>query len=82
MVTGLVSAAVQVAVTCVVGEADNCTDGSLAVQLELTNAAVAALQNPANLTLAENVWLFPGGAAVWFTVAVFGPTFMPATLQF
>ena len=40
MATGVEMAAVQVAVTCVVGEDDRWTDGSLTVQLEFTRAAV------------------------------------------
>jgi len=41
-VTGFVTAAVQVAVTCAVGEADKWTDPSFTVQLEFTSAAVTA----------------------------------------
>jgi hypothetical protein len=44
MVTGFVTGAVQVATTCVVGEDERWTDGSLAVQLEFTSAAVTGRQ--------------------------------------
>jgi len=42
MVTGVATAAVQVAVTCVACGADSWTEGSLTVQLEFTRAAVIA----------------------------------------
>jgi hypothetical protein len=42
IVTGVATAAVQVAVTCVAWGADRCTEGSLVVQLEFTRAAVIA----------------------------------------
>jgi hypothetical protein len=41
-VTGLATAAVQVAVTCVAWAAERWTEGSLTVQLEFTSAAVTA----------------------------------------
>ena len=44
MVTGFETAAVQVAVTCAVGEDERWIDGSLTVQLEFTCAAVTAGQ--------------------------------------
>lgn len=44
MVTGFVTAAVQVAVISEVGDDERWTDGSLAVQLEFTKAAVIATQ--------------------------------------
>jgi hypothetical protein len=80
MVTGFATAAVQLAVTCVVGEVESWTDGSLAVQLELARAAVAVAGQPgpvAEATEALKVALLAGAAAVWFTVAVVGPTFSP-----
>lgn len=46
MVAGLASVAVQVAVTCVVGEAESWIEGSLAVQFEFTAAAVFAVHTP------------------------------------
>jgi hypothetical protein len=46
MVTGPATAAVQVAVTIVVGEAERWTDGSLVVQFELTSAAVPRPMHP------------------------------------
>lgn len=82
--TGLVTAAVQVAVTIVAGDDERWTEGSLTVQLALTSAAVAAVQGvlpPPNKVVALKVWLLPGAAAVWLTVAVGGPTFKPTTLQ-
>ena len=72
IVTALVTAAVQVAVTCVVGEAERCTEGSLAVQLELTRAPVASQRFEALKT-----WLLPGAAAAWFAVLVDGVTLSP-----
>jgi hypothetical protein len=42
IVTGLATAAVQVAVTCVAWAAERWTEGSLTVQLEFTSAAVTA----------------------------------------
>jgi hypothetical protein len=65
MVTGSGIPAVQVAVTCVAWGADSWTEGSLAVQLEFTRAAVIA-GHPGlflNRKLALNTWLLPGGAA-------------------
>lgn len=64
IVTGLATAAVQVAVTCAAWEADRCTEGSLTVQLEFTSAAVTAGQPTLlNLNDAVNVWLLPGPTA-------------------
>ncbi|HKR96459.1 MAG TPA: hypothetical protein VJW55_13885 [Candidatus Angelobacter sp.] len=84
MVTGFASAAVQVAVTCPDGDGDRWTDGSLAVQLETTSAAVAMPMQPfwlLNLTVALKVWLLAGAAAAWLTVADAGPTTIPVTPQ-
>jgi len=66
MVAGFVRAAVQVAVTCVVGEAESWIEGSLAVQFELTIAAVFPVHTPLPVIRPEavKVWLFAGGAAV------------------
>ena len=66
MVAGLVRVAVQVAVTCVVGEAERWIEGSLAVQFELTAAAAFAVHTPVpvNRPVAAKTWLFAGGAAV------------------
>ena len=66
MVAGFVRAAVQVAVTCVVGEAESWIEGSLAVQFALTIAAVFPVHTPLPVIRAEEVkiWLFAGGAAV------------------
>lgn len=77
MVTGPTTAAVQVAVTCVVGEAERWTEGSLTVQLELISAAVFAAIHwglPVNRVEALKVVLLAGAAAVWSTVADPGPT--------
>ena len=65
MVAGLARAAVQVAVTCMAGEAESWIEGSLAVQFELTAAAVFAVHTPlpVNNSVATKVWLFAGGAA-------------------
>jgi hypothetical protein len=65
MVAGLMRVAVQVAVTCVVGEAESWMEGSLAVQFELTAAAVFAVHTPLPVNRPEEikVWLFAGGAA-------------------
>lgn len=83
MVIGFVTAAVQVAITCPVGEDERWTDGSLTVQLEFTRVSGTAGQPglPLNLKKALKVWLLPGGAAVWSTVAVGGPTFKPLIPQ-
>jgi hypothetical protein len=83
MVTGVVTAAVHVAVTCGVGEDDRWTDGSLAVQLEFSGAGVTAGQPGLllNWKKALKVWLLPGAAAVWSAVAVGGTTLMPFTPQ-
>jgi len=50
MATGFETAAVHVAVTCVLGEDERWTDGSLTVQLEFTRAAVTAGQPELFLT--------------------------------
>lgn len=65
MVAGLVRVAVQVAVTCVVGEAESWIEGSLAVQFELIIAAVFPVHTPLPVSRPEEVklWLFAGGAA-------------------
>src|SRR5262249_8547856 len=76
IVTGLVTAAVQVAVICVVGEAERWTEGSLAVQLELTRAPVESQRFEA-----LKAWLLPGTAAAWSAVAVDGVTLMPKARQ-
>jgi hypothetical protein len=84
MVTGFASAAVHVAVTCEAGDGDRWTDGSLAVQLETTSAAVAMPMQPfwfLNLTVALKLWLLAGAAAVWLTVADDGPMLSPITPQ-
>jgi hypothetical protein len=84
MVTGFVTAAVQVAVTIAVGEDERWTEGSLTVQLALTSAAVLAVQGvlpPPEKAVELKVWLLPGAAAVWFAAAVAGVTFKPITLQ-
>jgi hypothetical protein len=83
MVTGLATAAVQVAVTCVVGEAERWTDGSLAVQLELTNAAVFPVHTPlpVNKPEALKTVLFAGAAAVWSTVMEAGVTLNAVSVQ-
>jgi hypothetical protein len=44
MVIGFVTAAVQVAITCPLGEDERWTDGALTVQLEFTKVAVIAGQ--------------------------------------
>jgi hypothetical protein len=77
------TAAVQVAVTWLVGEAERWTEGSLAVQLELINAPVTAghALPPPNCSVALKTWLLPGAAAVWLTVAVCGPTLIPTVVQ-
>jgi hypothetical protein len=66
MVAALVRVAVQVAVTCVVGEAERWTEGSLAVQFELTKAAAFPVHTPlpVNRFIEVKTWLFAGGAAV------------------
>jgi hypothetical protein len=66
MVTGLATAAVQVAVTCEVGEAERWTEGSLAVQFEGTRAARIA-GHPlwlANRNEALKISLLAGAAAM------------------
>jgi hypothetical protein len=79
IVTGVVTAAVQVAVTCVACGAERCTEGSLTVQFEFTRAAVMAGHPglPLNWNEALNSWLFAGGPALWSRVAAVGPTFNP-----
>jgi hypothetical protein len=83
MVTGVATAAVQVATTCVACGAESCTEGSLTVQFEFTRAAVIA-GHPGltrNWNVALNLSPFAGGAAVWSTVAVAGDTFKPTGPQ-
>jgi hypothetical protein len=82
-VTGLATAAVQVAVTCPLGLAERWTEGSLTVQLELISAAVAMPTHPEPLkrSVALKVWLLAGGVAVWSTVADCGVMFRPMTVQ-
>ena len=84
MVTGLPTAAVQVAVTCIVGEAERWTEGSLTVQLELTNAEVFAVQTPLPLNRPEALKTVPlaGAAAVWSTVMEAGVTLNAVKVQF
>ena len=83
MVTGLPTAAVQVAVTCVVGEAERWTEGSLTVQLELTNDEVFAVHTvlPVNRPEALKVVLLAGAAAVWSTVIDPGVTLNAVNVQ-
>jgi hypothetical protein len=83
MVTGLATAAVQVPVTCEVGEAERWTEGSLTVQFEGTRAAVIA-GHPlwfANRNDALKISLLPGAAATWSAVLEGGVTFKPTTPQ-
>jgi hypothetical protein len=83
IVTGVATAAVQVAVTCVACGAESCTEGSLTVQFEFTRAAVTAGHPglPLNWNVALNFWLFAGGAALWSTVVLVGVTFKPTGPQ-
>ena len=83
IVTGVVTAAVQVAVTCVPCEAERCTEGSLTVQFEFTRAAVTAGHPELWLNWNEALksWLLAGGAALWSTVAAVGLTFKPTGPQ-
>jgi hypothetical protein len=84
IVIGFATAAVQVAVTCVVGVAEKWTDGSLDVQFEGTSAAEARPAHAGlllNLTDALNIWPLEGARAVWSTVAEAGPTFKPTVWQ-
>ncbi|HEX7286827.1 MAG TPA: hypothetical protein VF532_11640 [Candidatus Angelobacter sp.] len=81
--TGVATAAVQVAVTCDVGEAERWTEGSLAVQFEGTRAAVIA-GHPlwtANWNEALKISLLPGAAATWSAVLEEGVTFKPTAPQ-
>jgi hypothetical protein len=83
-VTGLATAAVQVAVTCVVGEAERWTEGSLTVQLEFTCAAVFSVTHwplPVNRPEALKVALLAGAAAVWSTVMDPGVTLNAVNVQ-
>jgi hypothetical protein len=83
-VTGLATAAVQVAVTCVVGEAERWTEGSLTIQLEFTCAAVFSATHwplPVNRPEALKVALLAGAAAVWSTVMEPGVTLNAVTVQ-
>lgn len=61
IVTGLASAAVQVATTVVLGDAERWTEGSLAVQFEFTDIAVAAGAH--TLLNAAKAWPLAGGKA-------------------
>jgi hypothetical protein len=83
MVTGPATAAVQVAVTCVVGEAERWTEGSLTVQLELINAEVFAVHTalPVNKPEALKVAPLAGAAAVWSTVIDPGVTLKAVNVQ-
>jgi hypothetical protein len=83
-VTGLATAAVQVAVTCVVGEAERWTEGSLTIQLEFTCAAVFSATHwplPVNRPEALKVALLAGAAAVWSTVMDPGVTLNAVNVQ-
>ena len=62
IVTALASATVHVAVTCVFGEAESCTDGSLAVQFELAGVTVVFPQGD-DVACAMKTWALPGDAA-------------------
>lgn len=79
IVTGFATAAVHVAVTCVVGVLEKCTEGSLAVQFEFANAGVIATLEHPGLLLGKNdalnISLFAGATAVWSTVTEAGVTF-------
>lgn len=83
MVTGVPTAAVQVAVTCVAGEAERWTEGSLTVQLEFTSAEVFAAHTvpPVNKPEALKATPFAGAAAVWSTVIDPGVTLNPVNVQ-
>jgi hypothetical protein len=83
MVTGLATAAVHVAITCVVGDTERWTEGSLAVQLELTNDEVFAVHTalPVNRPEALKVVLLAGAAAVWSTVIEAGVTLNAVNVQ-
>jgi hypothetical protein len=74
---------VQVAVTCVVGEAERWTEGSLTVQLELTSAEVFAVHTvlPVNKPVALKVAPLAGAAAVWSTVMEAGVTLSAVNVQ-
>lgn len=84
MVTGLATAAVQVAVTCIVGEAERWTEGSLTVQLEFTSAAVFSPTHeplPVNRPEALKVVLLAGAVAAWSTVIDPGVTLNAVNVQ-
>jgi hypothetical protein len=83
MVTGLTTAAVQVAVTCVVGEAERWTEGSLTVQLELISVEVFAVHTPLPVNKPEALKVVPlaGAAAVWSTVIDPGVTLNAVKVQ-
>jgi hypothetical protein len=83
MVTGLATAAVQVAVTCVVGDPERSREGTLTVQIELTNAEVFAVHTPlpVNKPEALKVVLLAGAAAVWSTVTDPGVTLSAVNVQ-
>jgi hypothetical protein len=82
-VTGVPTAAVQVAVTCIVGEVERWTEGSLTVQLEFTNAAAFVVHTalPVNRPDALKVVPLAGAAAVWFTVIEAGVTLNAVNVQ-
>ena len=83
MVTGLPTAAVQVAVTCVVGEAERWTEGSLTVQVELTSVEVFAVHTalPVNKPEALKTAPLAGAAAVWSTAIEPGVTLRAVNVQ-
>ena len=83
MVTGVPTAAVQVAVTCVVGEAERWTEGSLTTQLELTSVEVFAVHTalPVNKPEALKTVPFAGAAAVWSTAIEPGVTLRAVNVQ-
>src|SRR6476646_4209151 len=83
MVTGLPTAAVHVAVTCIAGEAERWTEGSLTVQLELTRAEVFAGHTvlPVNIPVVLKVVPLAGAAAVWSTVIDPGVTLNAVNAQ-
>lgn len=83
MVTGLPTATAQVAVTCIVGEAERCTDGSLTVQLEFTSVEVFAVHTVLPESRPEALKTVPlaGAAAVWSTVIDPGVTLNAVKVQ-
>ena len=83
MVTGLATAAVHGAVTCIVGEAERWTEGSLTVQLEFTSAEAFTAHTalPVKRPEALKVVPLPGAAAVWSTVIEPGVTLKAVNVQ-